>query len=93
MEVCGNEECSPTDATGAATGLHPVTLHALHQPQGSVSHCILFLSGDLLIVIHQLVYKAVDVQTGINRPAQHVMDVLPQAQLTMKARAILLICC
>ena len=73
MQVCGNEECSPTDATGAATSLHPVTLHALDQTQGGVRHCILLLPRYLLVVVHQFVYEPVYIQTGINGPAQHVV--------------------
>lgn len=71
MDVCGDEECGSTDATGASASLHPVTLHALDQTQCSVGHSILLLPGYVLIVVHQLVYKAVDVQTGVYRPAQH----------------------
>lgn len=71
MNMCGNEECGSTNATGASASLHPVTLHALDQPKCSVGHSILLLPGYVLIVIHQLVYKAMNIQTGVYRPAQH----------------------
>ena len=68
MDMCGNEQGSSTDATGPATCLHPVALHALDQAQGSVGDCILLLPGEVLVLPHQLVHKAVDVQTGVDGP-------------------------
>ena len=73
MDGCCDEECSSTDATGATASLHPVTLHALDQAQGSVGHCVLLLPGYGLVVVHQLVNKAVDVQTGIYGPAPYMI--------------------
>ena len=69
MNVGGNEQGCTTDATRSATGLHPVPLHALHQAKCSVGHSVLLLPGELLVVAHQLVYKAVNVQTWVNGPA------------------------
>ena len=68
MNVGGDEERSSADAAGSAPGLHPVPLHALHQTQRSVGHSILLLPGNLLVIVHQLVHKAVNVQTGIYWP-------------------------
>ncbi len=68
MDMCGNEQGSSTDATGPATCLHPVVLHALDQAQGSVGDCILLLPGEVLVLPHQLVHKAVDVQTRVDGP-------------------------
>ena len=69
MDVCGNEESSTTDAARSAACLHPVTLHALDQPEGGVGHCILLLPGEVPVLTHQLVHEAVNVQAGVNWPA------------------------
>ena len=69
MNMSGDEECGSTNATGASACLHPVTLHALDQTQCSVGHSILLLPGYVLVVVHQLVNKTMDVQTGVYRPA------------------------
>lgn len=69
MDMSGNEQSSSTNATGPATCLHPVTFHALDQAQGSVGDCILLLPGEISVLHHQLVHKAVNVQTGVDGPA------------------------
>ncbi len=69
MDMGGNEQGSSTNATGPATCLHPVTLHALDQAQGSVGDCILLMPGEVLVLPHQLMHKAMNVQTRVNGPA------------------------
>ena len=75
VNVGGNEQGCTTDAAGSSASLHPVTLHALHQPQRCVGHGILLLPAEVSALAHQLVHKAVYVQAGINGPAvQHRDD-------------------
>ena len=69
MDMGGNEQGSSTNAAGPATCLHPVTLHALDQAQGSVGDCILLLPGEVLVLPHQLMHKAMNVQTRVDGPA------------------------
>ncbi len=73
MDVSCNEQGSSTDAAGPAACLHPVTLHALHQAQGSVGDCILLLPGEVLVLPHQLVHKAVNVQTRVDGPTAQML--------------------
>jgi hypothetical protein len=73
MDMSGNEQGSSTYATGPTPCLHPVTLHALHQAQGSVGDCILLLPGEVLVLPHQLVHKPVNVQTRVDGPVAQML--------------------
>lgn len=63
MDVGGDEEGGAADAGGAAAGLHPVALHAGHQPQRSIGHRV------ELVAHAQPVGKPVQVQARVHRPA------------------------
>ena len=62
VDMRSNVQSCPTDARGASACLHPVPLHAGHQPQCS--------AGDLcaLLLHTQAVCESMQIQAGVHRP-------------------------
>lgn len=62
VDVGRDEEGSAADAGGAPASLHPVALHAGHQPQRCVCDSM------ELVADTQPVGKSVQIQAGVHRP-------------------------
>lgn len=62
MDVGRNEEGSAADAGGAPASLHPVALHAGHQPQRCVCDRV------ELVADAQSIGESVQIQAGVHRP-------------------------
>ena len=70
VDVACDEDGCPADAAGAPPGLHPVSFHALDQPQRRVLDRIHSLVAGTSHAI-QLANKALQEQAGVHRPAYY----------------------